>query len=85
MVEDLEDKLELIASGGAVAIVPALDGRIRPYLTTVPVRDVEPSHVVLVVRAEAEDRNRLLAAFRTLAQALLTGPVPPGPTGTEPP
>ncbi|MGW2060951.1 LysR family transcriptional regulator [Streptomyces sp. NPDC001937] len=85
LVEDLEDKLELIASGGAVAIVPALDGRIRPYLTTVPLRDVEPSHVVLVVRAEAEDRNRLLAAFRTLAQALLTGPVPADPTGTEPP
>ncbi|MFC8239275.1 LysR family transcriptional regulator [Streptomyces sp. NPDC057284] len=85
LVEDLEDKLELIASGGAVAIVPALDGRIRPYLTTVPLRDVEPSHVVLAIRAEAEDRNRLLAAFRTLAQALLTGPVPADPTATEPP
>ncbi|MFF1838658.1 LysR family transcriptional regulator [Streptomyces sp. NPDC058231] len=84
LVEDLEDKLELIASGRAVAIVPALDGRIRPYLTTVPLRDVEPSHVVLAVRSEAEDRNRLLAGFRTLAQALLTGPVPADPTVTEP-
>lgn len=78
LVEDLEDKLELIASGRAVAIVPALDGRSRPYLTAVPLRDVEPSHVVLAVRAE--DRSRLVAAFRTLAQSFLTGPVP-GPGG----
>ncbi len=73
-VADLEDKLELIASGRAVAIVPALDGMSRPYLTAVPLRDVEPSHVVLAVRAE--DRSRLVAAFRTLAQSFLTGPVP---------
>lgn len=86
LVEDLEDKLELIASGRAVSIVPALDGLVRPYLATVPLRDVEPSHVVLAVRAEAEDRNRLLGAFRTLAQALLTGPVPPAdPTAPEAP
>lgn len=82
LVEDLEDKLELIASGRAVAIVPALDGRSRPYLTAVPLRDVEPSHVVLAVRAE--DRSRLVAAFRTLAQSFLTGPVPGGPADGAP-
>ncbi|MET7683296.1 LysR family transcriptional regulator [Streptomyces sp. NPDC005423] len=82
LVEDLEDKLELIASGRAVAIVPALDGRSRPYLTAVPLRDVEPSHVVLAVRAD--DRGRLVAAFRTLAQSFLTGPVPEGPADRAP-
>ncbi len=81
LVEDLEDKLEVIASGRAVAIVPGLDGRSRPYLTTIPLRDIEPGHVVLAVRAE--DRSRLVAAFRTLAQALLTGSAPADPTDTE--
>jgi hypothetical protein len=46
----------------------------RPDLTTVPLHDVEPSHVVLATRAD--DRSRLVAAFRKSAQALLTGPGP---------
>jgi DNA-binding transcriptional LysR family regulator len=75
LVEDLEDKLELIASGRALAIVPGLEGHIRPYLTTVPLRDVEPGHVVLAVRAD--ERSPLVAAFHTLARSLLTGPLPP--------
>ncbi|MFF1920912.1 LysR family transcriptional regulator [Streptomyces sp. NPDC058221] len=82
LVEDLEDKLELIASGRAVSIVPGIEGPSRPYLTTVPLRDVEPSHVVLAVRAD--ERSRLVAAFRALAQSLLTGPTPAGPAATEP-
>jgi DNA-binding transcriptional LysR family regulator len=73
LVEAVEDKFELIASGQAVSIVPA-DGRVsglRPDLTTVPLHGVEPSHVVVATRAG--DRNRLVAAFRTSAQAHLTG------------
>jgi DNA-binding transcriptional LysR family regulator len=76
LMNAVEDKLELIASGQAVAIVPA-GGSIRsprPDLTTVPLLDVEPSHVVLATRAD--DRGRLVAAFRRVAQAHLTGPEP---------
>lgn len=49
----------------------------RPDLTTVPLYDVEPSHVVLATRAG--DRSRLVAAFRKSAQAHLTGPDPADP------
>jgi len=79
-VEAVEDKLELIAAGQAVAIIPA-GGRPRPDLTTVPLEDVEPGHVVMATRAD--DRSRLVAAFRKYAQAHLTGPGPAG-TGVPP-
>lgn len=71
----IEDKFELIATGQAVAIVPDSPGGnvIRPDLTTVPLEDVEPSHVVLATRAN--DRNRLVEAFRKCAQAVLVGPL----------
>jgi DNA-binding transcriptional LysR family regulator len=73
-VNALEDKNELIASGQAVAIVPAgvYSGQVRPDLTTVPLRDVDPSHVILATRAG--DRSRLVAAFRKSAQDCLIGP-----------
>ena len=60
----------------AVAIIPAgvRTASPRPDLTTVPLYGVEPSHVVLAARAD--DRSRLVAAFRRSAQALLTGPGP---------
>jgi DNA-binding transcriptional LysR family regulator len=75
LVEHIEDKLELIASGEAAAIVSTgLRAEIlRPDLTTVPIVDVEPSHVVLAARAE--ERSHLVAAFRRCARAHLTGPV----------
>ncbi|WP_374116037.1 hypothetical protein [Streptomyces sp. CoH27] len=44
----------------------------KPKCTTVPLRGVEPSHVVLATRAT--DTGRLVAAFRRSAEALLTGP-----------
>jgi len=69
-----EDKIELIAAGDAVAIIP--DGgrtmQLRPGLTTVPLRGVEPSHVVLATRDG--DRSRLVAAFRKAAKDALTAP-----------
>ena len=71
-IEVLEDKLELIAAGQAVAIVAAGFRGIRPDLTTVPLADVEPSHVVLATRAG--DRSRLVDAFRKYARRYLTGP-----------
>ena len=73
-VTAVEDKIELIAGGQAVAIIPA-SGRIsglRPDLTTVPLEGVEPSHVALATRPG--DRGRLVTAFRKSAQAHLTGP-----------
>ncbi|MFI6345570.1 LysR family transcriptional regulator [Streptomyces sp. NPDC050560] len=74
VVESVEDKIELIASGQAVAIIPATGGLtgMRPDLTTVPLEGVEPGHVVLAARAD--DRGRLVTAFRACAEALLTGP-----------
>ena len=71
-VEVLEDKLELIAAGQAVAIVAAGFRGIRPDLTTIPLLDVEPSHVVLASRSK--DRNRLVDAFRKCARRQLSGP-----------
>ncbi|GAA2871193.1 LysR family transcriptional regulator [Nonomuraea rubra] len=63
VIESVEDKFELIATGEAVAIgaSPHL-ARFRPDITAIPLRGVEPSHVVLATRAG--DRNRLVAAFR---------------------
>jgi hypothetical protein len=43
-----------------------------PDLTTVPIEDVEPSHVVLATRAE--EGSRLVAAFGKCARTHLTGP-----------
>ncbi|MEU9412987.1 LysR family transcriptional regulator [Streptomyces sp. NPDC048281] len=80
LIGAVEDKFEFVAAGQAVAIVPLVPGAsIRPDLTAVPLHGVEPSHVVLATRAG--DGNRLTAAFRRLAEALLTGPArePDGP------
>jgi DNA-binding transcriptional LysR family regulator len=80
LVAALEDKNELIASGQAVAIVPAgvYNGQVRPDLTTIPLHDVAPSHVILATRAA--DRNRLVAAFRRSAQDCLTGTAAENPS-----
>jgi len=73
LIADLEEKLELIASGQAVAIVSAglRADSLRPDLATIPVHGIEPSHVVVATRAD--DRSRLVAAFRACAQSQLTG------------
>jgi DNA-binding transcriptional LysR family regulator len=76
LVEDAEDKLELIAAGEAVAIAAGSHvARLRPDLTTIPLEGVEPCHVVLATRAG--DRNRLVAHFRKLAETHLAAPDPP--------
>ncbi len=79
LVSALEEKLELIASGQAVAIMAAGDhgGSLRPDLRTIPLRDAEPSQVALVTRAG--DRSPLVVDFRAIARGLLTGPIPPAP------
>jgi DNA-binding transcriptional LysR family regulator len=72
LFETLDDGLELIAAGQAVAVTTGFHERLRPDITTVPLEDVEPSHVVVASRAG--DRSRLVAAFRKLAAAHLTAP-----------
>ncbi|HXO79319.1 MAG TPA: LysR substrate-binding domain-containing protein [Mycobacterium sp.] len=72
LVETLDDWLELIASGQAVAITTGFHERLRPDLTTVPLKGIEPSHVVVASRAG--DRSHLVAAFRKLASAHFTAP-----------
>jgi DNA-binding transcriptional LysR family regulator len=72
-IEALEDKFEVIAAGQAVAITAGFPlNSLRSDIVTVPLEGVEPSHVVMASRAD--DRSRLLAAFRKLAEAHLTAP-----------
>jgi DNA-binding transcriptional LysR family regulator len=70
--ETLDDGLELLAAGQAVAITTGFHETLRPDIIAVPLEGVEPSHVVLASRAG--DRSRLVAAFRRLAATHLTGP-----------
>jgi DNA-binding transcriptional LysR family regulator len=74
LIETLEDKLELIAAGQAVAIVPAglWASASRPDLTTIPLHGIDPCHIALATRAD--DRSRLVAGFRKSAQEHLTRP-----------
>jgi DNA-binding transcriptional LysR family regulator len=73
-IDALEDKFEVIAAGQAVAITAggAQISALRPDLTTIPLEGVEPSHVVVACRAD--DRSRLVAAFRKLAETHITAP-----------
>ena len=72
LVEAVEDKFELIAAGQAVAITAdPRPNSLRPDLATVPLDGVEPCHVALATRAG--ERNRLVADFRRIARAHLTG------------
>ncbi|MFE0875384.1 LysR family transcriptional regulator [Streptomyces smyrnaeus] len=72
-VETIEDKLEHVAAGQAVAIIPAAlhTGGTRPDLTTIPLHGVERSHIVVATRAA--DSSRLVAAFRMSAVTALSG------------
>ncbi len=81
LVNGVEDKLELIAAGQAVAIVSLglRADRLHPELTAISLDGVEPSRVLLATRTD--DRNRLVAAFRACAHDCLTGPAPAAPSG----
>jgi DNA-binding transcriptional LysR family regulator len=72
ILETLEDGLELVAAGQAVAITTCSYERLRPDITTVPLEGVEPIHVVVASRTG--DRSRLVAAFRRLAAVHLKAP-----------
>ncbi|MEU3340044.1 LysR family transcriptional regulator [Streptomyces sp. NPDC002144] len=73
-IESYEDKLELVASGEAIAVLPVGDRRssLRPDLVTVPVEGAPPSQVVLASRKG--DPNPMIRNLRLAAEAVLTAP-----------
>jgi DNA-binding transcriptional LysR family regulator len=77
-VDAIEDKFEVVAAGQAIAIAADVTGRApRPDLMAIPLEGVEPVHVALATRAD--DRSRIVAAFRRIASAQITGPEPGAP------
>lgn len=71
LIEAVEDKFELVASGESLAVAAHSVGRVlRPDLTMVPLEGVEPSHVVVATRAD--DRSRLVTAFHKAAKDHIT-------------
>jgi DNA-binding transcriptional LysR family regulator len=77
LVDTFEDKIEAVADGRAISIVPTGDRRttLRDDVATIPIDGVEPSQVVVVTRAD--DRNPLVAHFRESARNLLAGEAEP--------
>ncbi|MEU3923256.1 LysR family transcriptional regulator [Streptomyces sp. NPDC029004] len=73
-IESYEDKLELVASGRAIAVLPVGDRRssLRPNLVTVPIEGAPSSQVVLVSRKG--DPNPMIRNLRLVAKAVLTAP-----------
>lgn len=73
-IESYEDKLELVASGKAIAVLPVGDRRssLRPDLVTIPIEGAPPSQVVLVSRKG--DPNPMIRNLRLAAKAFLTAP-----------
>jgi DNA-binding transcriptional LysR family regulator len=71
--DSYEDKLELVANGHAIGILPAGDRRstLRADLATVPLKGIDPCEVVLATRAN--DRNPLITTFRQFTGTHLTG------------
>lgn len=69
--DSFEDKLELVAGGYSVAILPAGDRRstLRDDLATVPIEGIDPCQVVVAIHAG--DHNPLVAAFREIARRTL--------------
>ncbi|KOX20057.1 LysR family transcriptional regulator [Saccharothrix sp. NRRL B-16348] len=71
LADTYADKLEAVAEGSAIAVVPADDRRftLRPDLVAVPVDGAGPSRVVVASRAE--ETNPLVAEFVSSAENLL--------------
>jgi DNA-binding transcriptional LysR family regulator len=67
-----EDKLEHIAAGQAIAILPAGDRRfsLRPDIAAIPIKGIDPCQVVVINRLG--EANELVADFRAAARAQLT-------------
>jgi DNA-binding transcriptional LysR family regulator len=76
LADTYDDKLEAIADGSAVAVVPAGDRRftLRPGLVAVPVEGLEPCQVVVATRSA--DTDPLVADFVRTAEKLLARHAP---------
>ncbi|MET0496119.1 MAG: LysR substrate-binding domain-containing protein [Actinoplanes sp.] len=75
LVESFDDRLELVAEGQAMAILPAGDRRStqREDLASMPIKDVDPCQVVVASRAD--DHSALVADFHASAKAHLRAEV----------
>ncbi|MET9123291.1 LysR family transcriptional regulator [Streptomyces sp. NPDC004528] len=73
-IESYEDKLELVASGRAIAVLPVGDRRssLRPGLVTVPIEGAPPSQVVLASRRD--DPNPLIRILPAAVEAVRPAP-----------
>ncbi|GFG50914.1 LysR family transcriptional regulator [Mycolicibacterium agri] len=73
LIESFEDRLELVAAGQAVAVLPVGDRRssVRPDLTTVPLSGFPASTVVVATRIG--EANPLVAEFVAAAREHLNG------------
>jgi DNA-binding transcriptional LysR family regulator len=62
-IESYEDKLELVASGRAIAVLPVGDRRssLRPDLLTLPIEGAPPSQVVV---SRKGDPNPMIRSAR---------------------
>ncbi|QUX26004.1 LysR family transcriptional regulator [Nocardiopsis sp. MT53] len=71
LADTYDDKIEAIAEGNAVAVVPSGDLRhtLRPGLIAVPVEEVEPCRVVVATRSA--DTGPLVAEFVESAKRFL--------------
>ncbi|MFJ1764283.1 LysR family transcriptional regulator [Amycolatopsis sp. NPDC088138] len=71
LAETYADKLEAVAEGSAIAVVPAGDRRhtLRPDVVAVPLEDAEPCQVVAATRTT--DTDPLAGEFVRSAQELL--------------
>ncbi|WP_261558608.1 LysR family transcriptional regulator [Frankia tisae] len=73
--DSFEDKLELVAGGHSIAILPAGDRRstLRGDLAIIPITGIDPCQIVLATRSN--EHNPLVAAFRECAQIHLKGSI----------
>ena len=73
VVESFEDRMDLVASGRAVAVLPVGDRRstVRPDLATVPLDGFPVSSVVVATRTG--EPNPLVPDFVSAARSLLVG------------
>lgn len=71
VIESFEDRMELVASGQAVAVLPVGDRRssVRPDLATVPLKGFPTSRVIVATRID--ESNPMVTDFISAAKTFL--------------
>lgn len=71
VIESFEDRMELVASGQAVAVLPVGDRRssVRPDLATVPLKGFPTSRVIVATRID--ESNPMITDFISAAKTFL--------------